>query len=181
MTESGLHYYTPHGMRKVTLDGNVDFSGQYDLAVTLSGTTAVTLPTSGTIATRAGSETLTNKTLTSPTINTPVVADGVTVGITASTTQTLAGGTALTTAVNVVATSANAGDAVTLPALAVGQRVTVFNNGANPIKVFPSVGTVAIDGGSAGASVTLTNAKRAVFLKTSATTVISYQLGVVSA
>jgi hypothetical protein len=108
-------------------------------------------------------------------------AQSVTTGITASTTQTLAGATALTTKLNFVATAANSGDAVSLPALVPGQSVTVFNDGANPIKVFPAAANVAIDGGSAGAAVTLTNAKRATFFCKSATAITSAQLGVVSA
>lgn len=108
-------------------------------------------------------------------------AQTVTTGITASTTQTLAGATALTSKLNFVATSANSGDAISLPALVPGQSVTVFNDGANPIKVFPAAANVAIDGGSAGAAVTLTNAKRATFFCKSATAITSAQLGVASA
>lgn len=108
-------------------------------------------------------------------------AQSVTTGITASTTQTLAGATALTTRLNFVATSANSGDAVSLPALVPGQSVIVFNDGANPIKVFPAAANVQIDGGSAGAAVTLTNAKRATFFCKSATAITSAQLGVPSA
>lgn len=108
-------------------------------------------------------------------------AQSVTTGITASTTQTLAGATALTTKMNYVATAANSGDAVALPAMVPGQSVTVFNDGANPIKVFPAAANVAIDGGTAGASVTLTNAKRATFFCKTATAITSAQLGVASA
>ena len=48
------------------------FSGNFSLGLTLTGNTSVTLPVTGTLATLAGAETLTNKTLTSPTLNTPV-------------------------------------------------------------------------------------------------------------
>lgn len=105
----------------------------------------------------------------------------VATGITASATQTLAGATKLVARVNVVATSATSGDAVALPAMQPGQSVTVFNDGANPISVFPAAGTIAIDGSSAGAAVTLTNAKRATFYCLSATVIKSAQLGVASA
>lgn len=107
-------------------------------------------------------------------------AQSVTTGITASTTQTLAGATALTTKINFVATAANSGDAVSLPPLSPGQSVTVFNDGANPIKVFPAAANVQIDGGSAGAAVTLTNARRATFYCKSATAITSAQLGAVA-
>jgi|GEM_PF-4031825 len=44
-------------------------SGAFSLTLTATGPTNVTLPTTGTLATLAGSEPLTNKTLTNPTIN----------------------------------------------------------------------------------------------------------------
>lgn len=108
-------------------------------------------------------------------------AQSVATGITASITQTLAGALALSSKINFVATAANSGDAVSLPTLLPGQSVTIFNDGANPIKVFPSAASVAIDGASAGAAVTLTNAKRAVFYGKTATAVTSAQLGAISA
>lgn len=105
----------------------------------------------------------------------------VVTGITASTTHTLVGATALTAEFNIISVCANAGDAVSLPVLAPGQSVEVWNAGAAAAAVFPGNGTTAIDGGSAGASVTLTNAKRAKFVCTAPNVVISAQLGVASA
>lgn len=109
------------------------------------------------------------------------VVNKVVTGIVASTTQTLAAATAMTGDVNVIATSANSGDAVKLPAMAVGDSCEVYNDGANPVKVFPNTSAGTIDGGSAGAAATLTNAKRAKFTQISATAVKSAQLGVASA
>jgi hypothetical protein len=47
-------------------------SGAYATTLTVTGTTGVTLPTTGTLATLAGTETFTNKTLTSPAIGTSI-------------------------------------------------------------------------------------------------------------
>jgi hypothetical protein len=54
--------------KTITLGGNLTTSGANATTLTTTGTTSVTLPTSGTLATLAESETLTNKTITSPVI-----------------------------------------------------------------------------------------------------------------
>lgn len=48
----------------ITLGGSLTFSGAHTTAFTVSNNTSVTLPTTGTLATLAGAETLTNKTIT---------------------------------------------------------------------------------------------------------------------
>lgn len=63
----------------------------------------------------------------------------VTTGITASTTQTQ-GQQPLVSNVNVVATVANAADVVTAPGARAGDELTIFNQGANTVQVFPASG-----------------------------------------
>jgi hypothetical protein len=52
--------------KTITLGGNLTTSGAFATTFTATGTTNVTIPTTGTLATLAGTETLTNKTLTTP-------------------------------------------------------------------------------------------------------------------
>ncbi len=68
------------------------------------------------------------------------IEHSTTEGITASTTQTQAGGTVLTSEVNEVSTVANNNDAVTMPDAAAGRKVTIINNGANTLLMFPKLG-----------------------------------------
>lgn len=70
----------------------------------------------------------------------------VTAAITASTTHTQVGATALTTEVNNVATCANASDAVSLPSAAAGMQVIIFNNGAQALAIWPASGDNAGSG-----------------------------------
>lgn len=101
--------------------------------------------------------------------------------LTASTTQTLVGGLALTKGINVLTTVANTGDSVTLPTMAVGDEVIVDNQGAYNAWVYPFGSGVAIDAGSAGAKVVLTAGARCLYVYTAANQVRSYLLGATSA
>lgn len=66
--------------KTITLGGNLVTSGAFNTTLTATANTSLTLPTTGTLATLAGSETLTNKTITGAVIsggsidNTPVGA-----------------------------------------------------------------------------------------------------------
>ena len=64
----------------------------------------------------------------------------VTAAITAGTTQTQAGATALTKDVNEISTCANANDGVKLPTAVGGQQITIVNNGAQTARVWPFSG-----------------------------------------
>ena len=59
---------TNNGSNTITLGNNLTTSGNFALTLTQTGTTNVTLPTSGTLSTLAGSEILSGKTLTTPII-----------------------------------------------------------------------------------------------------------------
>jgi hypothetical protein len=75
-----------NGTKTITLGGNFTHSGAHTLTLTTTGNTNVTLPTTGTLATLAGSETLTNKTITGAVIttgsinNTPIGASTANTG-----------------------------------------------------------------------------------------------------
>lgn len=104
-------------------------------------------------------------------------SESVTNGITASTTQTLAGALALTSALSVVSTVGTAGDAVKLPPVAINtgfaQFATIINNGASALSIFPNESATAIDSHATAAAATLTAAHRAFFFQNSASTWVS--------
>jgi len=87
-------------------------SGNFAYTRTLTGTTNVTLPTTGTLATLAGSETFTNKTLTSPVIGGTPTGVGV-----------------LTSATAVASTSGTSIDFTGIPSWV--KRITVMFDGVS--------------------------------------------------
>lgn len=52
----------------ITLGGAVTYSGAFTTTFTVTANTSVTLPTTGTLATLAGAESLSNKTITGPSV-----------------------------------------------------------------------------------------------------------------
>jgi len=86
---------------------------------------------------------------------------------------------ALTAAINVVSTAA-ASTGVVLPDAPIGATVSVFNNGANAIKVYAQ-GSQTVDGTAGATGATLTKALRCNYTRTTATKWLSAQLGAVSA
>lgn len=110
-----------------------------------------------------------------------LISRSVANALSASTTHTQAGGTPLTTEINVLATVANAGDAATLGMTSVGQSQEIYNAGAHSAQIFPFGASDTIDGGSPAASVSLAAGKRASFTLAAPNIVISAQLGAASA
>jgi len=100
------------------------------------------------------------------------VGGSVVTGITAGTTQTQAGATALTGAINVVGTVGTTSDGVILPVAEVGDSVFVRNAGANTAKVYPPVGG-AVNGGTANAADTLASGASVVYRYVSTVDVVS--------
>jgi len=81
------------------------------------------------------------------------VIRSVQAGITASTTQTQGQGP-LTKDINEISVCANANDTVTMPAAVAGLTITIINNGAQTLKIFPASGD-QFSGSAADAAVTL--------------------------
>ena len=101
-------------------------------------------------------------------ISFPQTVGGATTGITAYAGGGAANATQLTAGVNVVSTCATTADSVKLPLVgSVGSCVVVRNGGAAPCAVFPPTGGT-VNGGSANAAFSVTNAKTAEFICVSA-------------
>jgi hypothetical protein len=79
--------------KTITLGGNLTTSGAHATTLTTTGTTSVTLPTTGTLATLAGTESLSNKTITASSFSGTTLAASGAVTFT-STTDASAIGTA---------------------------------------------------------------------------------------
>lgn len=73
-----------NGSSTITVGGNVTFSGAHTFTGTLTGNTAVTFPTTGTLATLAGAEELSNKTIVNSSIGSTNPSTGAFTDLTAS-------------------------------------------------------------------------------------------------
>ena len=143
--------------KTITLGGNLTTSGAFATTLTATATTSVTLPTTGTLATIAGSETLTNKTLTSPVISSITNTGTITLPTTTG-TLALQGDTHYigTTAVTLNRASANLAltgiSSVTLPGSVSGtvQIIPTSAVGTGTVLTIPATtGTIVTTGDSA--------------------------------
>jgi hypothetical protein len=139
-------------------NNTITFTGNYTLGVTLSANTAVTLPVSGTLATLGGSETLANKTLTTPSVTTSLDSTSGSFTFLASPTTLIFGGNATTVTKFANATSVNIGSAATS-----AQTVNMFTSstGASTYNLFTgpvaASTTKSINIGTGGVSSSVTN------------------------
>ncbi|MFD3408267.1 hypothetical protein SKC37_06335 [Aquirufa sp. HETE-83D] len=67
-----------NGNKTITLGGDLVTSGNYSTTINTTGTTNITLPTTGTMATLAGTETLTNKTFVNSSLTGTLTLGGTT-------------------------------------------------------------------------------------------------------
>ena len=156
--------------RTIKLAGNIDIagnlttSGANSLTLTTSGATNLTLPTSGTLSTLTGTETLTNKTLTTPILGVATATSINKVAITApatGSTLTIADGKTFTVN-NTITIAGTDSTTITLPSTTgtVALNNQSFFIGTTSVAINRTTGSLSltgvnIDGNAGGLSSTL--------------------------
>jgi hypothetical protein len=139
-----------NGTKTITLGGNFTHSGAHTLTLTTTGNTNVTLPTTGTLATLAGTETLTNKTITGAVIttgsinNTPIGASTANTG--AFTSLTANNAVTFTSATD--ATALGTAAVVLTGGLSVAKQIRVGTNITGAGAATSTLDGFNIDGGT---------------------------------
>jgi len=126
-----------NGTSTITIGGNFEVSGAFDLEFVVTGATALNLPTTGTSATLAGAETLTNKAMSggsntftnipnSALTNDSVTYNGVTVALGASGTITATTTAALTVSTGLQLNSGTTFDGSTAKTISIDSTVATL-------------------------------------------------------
>ena len=130
-----------NGSSTITLGGSLSTIGAFSVALTATANTTLTLPVTGTLSTLAGSETFTNKTLTSPTINSGALSGTFTGAHTMSGIATFSSATA-SSSTSTGAVVISAGGLGVAGAIYVGTNITGAGAGTSTLDGFN------IDGGT---------------------------------
>ena len=123
----------------------------------------------------AAQTTATTAAITATGVVTTAPVRTTTAGIVAAGTV-IGDGTALTSFNNIVATTA-ASTGVNLPDAPIGSRILIQNDGANTLNVWPPSGTGTLNGGSAGAAITVATTVGIECIRVDATDWLCVRLG----